>query len=55
VKEGLQAGDKVVVEGVQKADKVGELVKPTPYTETSQEEASNPGAAPASPTPTPKG
>jgi membrane fusion protein (multidrug efflux system) len=55
VTQGLQAGDRVVVMGVQKAARQGEVVNPTPYTETPQEEASDPAATSATPTPTPKG
>jgi membrane fusion protein (multidrug efflux system) len=53
VKEGLQAGDHVIIEGVQKV-KVGEAVNQTPYQETALEKSADDGAA-ASPTPTPKG
>jgi membrane fusion protein (multidrug efflux system) len=55
VTQGLQAGDRVVVMGVQKAARQGEVVNPTPYTESPQEEASDPAATSATPTPTPKG
>jgi membrane fusion protein (multidrug efflux system) len=52
VTEGLNAGDSVVIEGVQKV-KQGEVVSPKPYVEDAQEKASDAIAAPDSkPTPT---
>lgn len=51
VTEGLNAGDRVVVEGIQKI-KGGDVVNPQPYVETPQEKASAEIATPvASPTP----
>lgn len=57
VLKGLNPGDKVVVEGVQKA-KQGAVVNPSPYTPTPQEKAAEAEAAPmpspsASPTASP--
>lgn len=56
VVKGLAAGDRVVVDGLQKI-KEGETVDPKPYTETPQEKSSDEAASSPSPTPmpTPKG
>ncbi len=54
VMQGLQAGDRLIVEGVQKI-KADEVVNPQPYAENPEEKASASTATPATPTPTPKG
>lgn len=46
VKSGVQAGERVVVEGLQKI-KDGAVVDPTPYVETAPEKASDPTPTPA--------
>jgi len=51
VLKGLEAGDRVIIEGTQKV-KQGTLVNPQPYKEDPQEIASDPEAD-ATPTPTP--
>ncbi len=46
VTTGIKAGDKIVVEGVQKV-KQGEVVAPSPYVETAQEKSPDIGAMPS--------
>jgi membrane fusion protein (multidrug efflux system) len=53
VTSGLNAGDTIVVEGVQKVQKDGTVVVPEPYTETAQEKASDVATPVATPTATP--